>query len=327
MAMKIRCTECAKKISIDEAFAGGVCRCPYCSALVFVGASSDAMVPAGGRPSAPGSRPGAPMDRPAAPMVGAAPHDLEAHARAQGQEDIPMASPVKVQGIVTIVLLGLLLAMIAGAIVMAVSILGRQENGYEPPPLKTNPFADVTSRRVVAGDIRVNLPVYYVIDGGGSMRETFFFGMDMIRKSLQTLEEGDTYNVVICREDGDLLLSEDFLLAGADAGKVVVDFMGNIARSGATDVGRTISAALAKKPGTIVLMAKKYIEDAEKIGQEVKGKDVLLVTICLDGLDDAAAAMAKMAEAAGGQAKAFSLSELDAHSKKAMQDQAPPEPE
>ena len=34
--MKIRCTDCSKKISIDDAFAGGVCRCPYCSTLVFV---------------------------------------------------------------------------------------------------------------------------------------------------------------------------------------------------------------------------------------------------------------------------------------------------
>ena len=36
MAIKIRCTECNKKVSIDEAFAGGMCRCPYCKAIVYV---------------------------------------------------------------------------------------------------------------------------------------------------------------------------------------------------------------------------------------------------------------------------------------------------
>lgn len=320
MAMKIRCTECTKKISIDEAFAGGVCRCPYCSALVFVGGASDAMVGAGVRPSAPTSRPASPMERPAAPTVGAAPHDLEAHARAQGQEDIPTASPVKVQGIVTIVLLGLLLLMVAGVIVTAVTIFRGGGDVYVPPPLEQNPFAAVTSKRVVAGDIRVNLPVYYIVDGGGSMGETFFFALEMIQKSLGTLEEGDKFNVIICREDGDKVISAELLAAGEGSPAAVAAVMENLMPSGATDVGKTISATLAKKPGTIVLMAKKYIEDAEKIGQEVKGKDVVFVTICLDGLDDAAAAMAKMAAAADGQAKAFSLSELEAHSKQARQD-------
>jgi len=319
MAMKIRCTECTKKISIDEAFAGGVCRCPYCSALVFVGGASDAMIGAGARPAAPTSRPASPMDRPETPTVGAAPHDLEAHARAQGQEEIPTASPVKLQGIVTIVLLGLLLVMVAGVIVLAVS-LGGGRGEYVPPEPEQNPFAAVSSKRVVAGDIRVNLPVYYVVDGGGSMGETFFFALQMVQKSLRTLEAGDQFNVIICREEGDKAVSDKLLAAEEVSGEIVAKVMENLMPSGATDVGKTISATLAKKPGTIVLLAKKYIDGAEKIGQEVKSKDVLFVTICLDGLDDAAAAMAKMAEAAGGQAKAFSLSELEAHSQDARDD-------
>lgn len=58
MAIKIQCSECGKKISIDEAFAGGVCRCPYCRAIVMV--PGDATGGSGGsvdRPSAPPSRP------------------------------------------------------------------------------------------------------------------------------------------------------------------------------------------------------------------------------------------------------------------------------
>ena len=33
MAIKLRCAECRKKLSVDEGFAGGVCRCPYCKAI------------------------------------------------------------------------------------------------------------------------------------------------------------------------------------------------------------------------------------------------------------------------------------------------------
>ncbi len=36
MAIKIRCADCRKRISVDQGFAGGMCRCPYCKAIVLV---------------------------------------------------------------------------------------------------------------------------------------------------------------------------------------------------------------------------------------------------------------------------------------------------
>ncbi len=36
MALKIRCSECRKKMSVDEAFAGSIYRCPYCKSIVRV---------------------------------------------------------------------------------------------------------------------------------------------------------------------------------------------------------------------------------------------------------------------------------------------------
>ncbi len=36
MAIKVRCDGCQRKISVDQAFAGGVCRCPYCRATTSV---------------------------------------------------------------------------------------------------------------------------------------------------------------------------------------------------------------------------------------------------------------------------------------------------
>ena len=56
MAMKIDCPECNKRILIDEGFAGGVCRCPYCKALAFVPGEMGA-TSAGKRPDAPTARP------------------------------------------------------------------------------------------------------------------------------------------------------------------------------------------------------------------------------------------------------------------------------
>jgi len=36
MAVKVRCSDCKKKIAVDDAFAGSVCRCPYCKSIIMV---------------------------------------------------------------------------------------------------------------------------------------------------------------------------------------------------------------------------------------------------------------------------------------------------
>ena len=45
--------------------------------------------------------------------------ELEAHARARGQEDIPMADPVKLQGIMTLIMVGLLVIMLVAAVAIS----------------------------------------------------------------------------------------------------------------------------------------------------------------------------------------------------------------
>ena len=68
MALKVRCSECRKKISVDEAFAGSMCRCPYCKSIVMVpteAAAEAAHAPKrSSRPTAPGeSRPKMPSKK------------------------------------------------------------------------------------------------------------------------------------------------------------------------------------------------------------------------------------------------------------------------
>ncbi len=41
MAVKVRCSDCLKIIMVDQAFAGSMCRCPYCKAIVAVPAEGD----------------------------------------------------------------------------------------------------------------------------------------------------------------------------------------------------------------------------------------------------------------------------------------------
>lgn len=36
MAVRVRCSDCKKQIAVDDAFAGSMCRCPYCKSIVMV---------------------------------------------------------------------------------------------------------------------------------------------------------------------------------------------------------------------------------------------------------------------------------------------------
>ena len=101
MAIKIHCTDCQKRISVDEAFAGGVCRCPYCKALVMV-PEGDARESKIVRPDAPGSEPASepkPVD----------------------EKNVPMANPVRLQSYIAIGAIIALLLLIVAVVILYVS--------------------------------------------------------------------------------------------------------------------------------------------------------------------------------------------------------------
>ncbi len=80
MAIKIRCADCRKRISVDQGFAGGMCRCPYCKSIVLVpetaakrgGTGLSGLAGSGllgrthaeqpARPMSPNARPGSPVE-------------------------------------------------------------------------------------------------------------------------------------------------------------------------------------------------------------------------------------------------------------------------
>ena len=100
MATKIRCSECRKKISVDEAFAGSMCRCPYCKAIVMVPKPGDSTAkglgsrpsrPTTGRPSAPTARRGVSDGTGLRNVVGSRPivKDFETRPQRPGTPKIP----------------------------------------------------------------------------------------------------------------------------------------------------------------------------------------------------------------------------------------------
>ena len=296
-AMKIRCTECRKKISIDDAFAGGVCRCPYCTATVAVGAKAPESSRQA-RPAAPTSRPAAP-ESPAgrAPPAGQEPH-------------IPLAAPVMVQGIFAMVLLGILaLAIIGGAAAMIVNVLGGNGgnggNGDEP----LNPFAANPSRPAVAGNIMVTTPVIYVVGDSSSMAQVIEYASAVTKASIGSLKSGK-FSILLCGEESDEFMSGGYTQAGESAVDAAGKFLEKAACRGLANIPRAMAAAQARDPKTIVLLWRGGADGMEDLAAQAKQRGLLIITIALDASKADRRSQADFAKAAGGRSLSYTRGDL-----------------
>jgi len=316
MATRIRCRDCRKKISIDNAFAGGVCRCPYCAALVLV-PNKGVKAANGARPESPTGRPDAPASPPASPTD---PADETAIAAAHGQTEIPTAKPVKLQGIISIILSVLIVGMI-----IAFSILVGQHVAKDIPTSKKPPesppitadygvtaFTINSDHPAVAGDMKVATPVVYCIDVSDNMHQVIEYAGEIAKASLKSLD-GAKFTVILLGEEADQAMSDQLIEADQAAQAKVRGFL-TAEVFGAADLARGLRAALAAKPATIVLMARSTGMDTQElqtVAEEISTQGTCLLTIALDASADAQKELADLARSTGGESRTFTAAELD----------------
>ncbi len=317
--MKIRCTECSKKISIDDAFAGGICRCPYCSATV----------PVSGKPSEPSEqvRPATPTSRPATPEVAAVqpirhvgpevavgPAEQVQAADAAGQEQqIPVATPVMIQGLFAMALLGILVVMVIGGGVVMVMNLGRGKSGKTGNGNGTgellNPFVTNVSRPAVAGSVPLAPPVIYVVPVSSSMGQVIDYASEMTKASIRSLRSGK-FSILLCGEKSDEFMADGYTPAGTAGIEAAAKFLESAECRGAGNVARAIEAAQARNPKTIVLLTRGSTADMEQLGNQARQSGVLIITIALDASEGDRESQAGFAKSAGGQSLSYTLGEL-----------------
>jgi phage FluMu protein Com len=309
MAIKIRCTECRKKISIDEAFAGGMCRCPYCKAIVYV-PEDKSQAEAGARPAVPTGRPDVPTSRPAAP--GAVPPAPPGAQVAVAEDHIPMAKPVKIQGIITIVLLALLVIMVAAGVTLALMYVRPPDYNRDVPD-DTQPVRplEVSKKGPAVAGIQLDEgDVVYLLDGGSTMQSTFDGAVMMTENSVLSLTDKGKFTILVSGEEKDRFLFEESQPGGEGGQAKVMEVLRGTIVSGASNLPRALKAALAKKPRTIVLIARKVVDDAAEVVKEARQQGVKVHTISLDGDSEVKQSMKALAEITGGEARAFTISEL-----------------
>lgn len=316
MAIKIRCTKCNKKVSIDEAFAGGMCRCPYCKEIVYV--SEHPGQAGAARPSAPMGRPDAPQQqRPAAP--GARPEApsaaAESFAAVPDQEHIPMARPVKIQSVITIILMALLMVMVVVGVALAL-MLGKANDAKKaigpdgqpvepdrPGQMKVNeadaPPSGPAKPRI--RDLKITEgPVVYIVDGGSSMGDTFDAARLVLQTSVSSLTPKLSFTIMVCGEDKDEALGAEFQPGGAAGKAAAKTFLEPINTAGAANLSRALKAAADRKPKAIVVISRKVVDDLADQVKEIKKAGIVVHAISIDGDPDVIRSMKALGEAGGG---------------------------
>jgi len=302
--MRIRCPSCRKRISIDDAFAGGVCRCPYCTATVFVPGGSGDM---------------AQQERPETPDAQV---ETTTPVEADQPHYVPTANPVHVQGIVAIVVTVLLILMIAGGIVLwrATRSEPAPPQGPAPDLNGLNPFAPGPAEvggANIAG-IRIEGPVVYCLDNGTAMRRSFDFVAHMVELSIQSLGDQQRFTILLCarpeagQEQRVTALPGGWQPGGMGGVDKADAFLGEVVWFGDSDIPATIAKALERKARTIVVCGRALLANPEQLGRLAKEKGSTIATVSITDDEDITASLKRLAESSGGQSRAFTLFQLEA---------------
>ena len=284
MAIRVSCNRCTKRISIDEAFAGGVCRCPYCTAINNV----------------PGGHRGSQVAQKSADAVGA-----KAVTRETPPSQIPVADRVVFQGITAMALMAMLVAFVVVAIVLIVKATGGGDSNGRPPAL-SNPF--VPGKGASIAGVPVRSPVVYVIDSSRSMELAYDYAVQMAGASMQSLPAGAKAAVVVALETG--THSTGSLVAMPSGRSLVTGVAGEVDPYGNADLGAAMDEAMGMQPATIVLFVRKYVDDLVGRADRAKQQGVTLVVIVLGGRPDMVDGADALAKRADGRCCSFALEQL-----------------
>ncbi len=315
MAIKVRCQQCRKKVSLDEAFAGGVCRCPYCKAITMV---------SGGGAVSHAARP----DRPDSPTAASQGRQVES------VEVVPLAKPVMIQGIVTLVLSAFVLLLLVVGVFLVVKIStgpdkqpapnggpdpvangtngtnGTDVNGDDDLPTMPDPTNPFTARgRHVAGMV-IATPVVYIIDASSGMRDLYDPAVAVVRYSIRAMGRVGQFNVIVLSEEAAKPLAGTWT-TGGDAGDAKAkQFMRASQPAGATDLAEGFRRALAMKPRTVVVLTGKAVGGADELAQQAKRAGVGIFAVMLEAPPDAVKVMKKLTAATSGKCRQFTGDEI-----------------
>jgi hypothetical protein len=269
----MQCEGCGGRISVDDGFAGGVCRCPYCKQTVIV----EGQVGQGGndqtRPDEPPKAKPVDEARQTDEPVPVANAEQPPEAGQASSETVspghghqPRASRANRAKRIQIVILSVLIMLAVGLGGVIYILAAGTGEGETTPETVSEP-----SGPIGPGGGALELPVIFIVDAGDSMDRYFDPAMHGVIESLQRMDAEARANVYVCRE-GFIEKAAESLVSPETLLPKVQELTRGTIPSGTTkeSIGKAIDQALEAEPAQIVLMLIKGYKDqgrAEKIKQ------------------------------------------------------------
>jgi hypothetical protein len=332
--INITCTSCKKVLSIDDAFAGGVCRCQFCGTIQTVpGKGSAQKTAASGikgsktlfenkaRSAGSGIGSGSGLDD-LADIVQSSSGLSDSRLRKQPLPPPPVAKNLTpVLGLAAAVIIILLIVVV----VMAFRGTANQKSASapdpgvnlpdRPPPPNANDAGRAPSFCGVPIDQSV---VVYVIDNGSSSAEVLDAVKSALFKSIESLGPDRQFQVLFWNPDTD---SFPTAIQPAFAVKENIDAarrkLQDVTAAGSTDPLASLQKAFAVDPGQIMLVTAKAGDLDDSLADQVaklRGSSTAKIDCFAVNGVPGDKALARIAAQSGGKFVALPEAQLKAFS-------------
>jgi len=333
--INLTCTSCKKLLQIDDAFAGGVCRCKFCGTIQTVPSQQKTRAAsptaAGIAPKAPpppktlfqSSAPAQPAHGHGPPAVGTGLDELAQIVASSGligtglrsshlrKPPAPPASNLKLYlfiggGILGLLVLALVIWMIVHSGTDYSNAAGGNGNAQQVRPDKPAPPPQTPNY--------MGLPlsgpsVIYLLDRGSGTLETFDYMKRGAVRSIASLGAGTKFQIIFWETDS-IIESPKGTMRYATAENVAAteEEIKDVFAFSQSMIQKSFEKALAQKPAEIVIVTGKYGLDDEFVNSVMslrKNAPVKIHTVAL-GKSGSPEALRKLAEKTGGAFKEVS---------------------
>jgi len=272
--IQITCTSCKRVLSIDDAFAGGVCRCQHCGTIQTVPARGSAQKAASG--AAKGSKTlFENKARSAGVGSGSGLEDLADVLQSSGLSNsdlrksprTPPAGPAKnltpVLGIAVVVILILLVVVLVLVFRGSSTPVGNSASpgqsiaGTNAPPSVQNPSPAAPVAASFCGVPIDQSVVVYVIDNGSSSADVLDEIKSALFKSIDSLGSDRQFQIVFWNPDSPAYPNDHATFAVKDNIDAARNKLQDVGAEGSTDPVAALRVAFASNPGQIFLVTAK----------------------------------------------------------------------
>ncbi len=332
--IRLICTNCQAELQIDDAFAGGVCRCQHCGTIQTVPVAADltgATVSQSDKTKTLFQRKtksdgvqGSGLDQ-LADIVASSGLSGSGLSSGRLRASPPGTAPATPKP-KTIIGMPMPVAATIGAVVLVliglvVWLALRGGNGQASPDLGSTNGPNGTPGQTVQAPNLLGLPinsasVIYLLDRGGATRQYFSALKEATYQSIASLGPERKFQVIFWSLDGtDVLSYPTSAMAYAtpenlDACRKALD---EVMASGASDVTPALKAALSRDPQLIVLATGKgwdLGEDFSKTVMDLRAKSAVKIDTISLGESVGTAAYKDLARRTGGRSLDVSGSTL-----------------